>query len=219
MNCLFTLNIKNKQGFNTAFVSNETRKSFIAACHRWGCNYAEINHDKNPDDKICNWGKILGPRYLIGYEKLLYLDGDMVISEHAPNPFDICTEDGTMYAVADAQGGNVNNRIWEDCIYLPGMDKIIEKYPTFHKPPTDRYFNTGFMLFKNTDSVREAFDIVGHNREFESPTTYDQTVINMIVHNTMKVVILSETWNYIVWGREADPNAYVNHFTHSGPRA
>ncbi len=99
------------------------------------------------------------------------------------------------------------------------MDKIIEKYPTFTKPEPVRYFNTGFMLFHNNEIAREAFDIVDHNREFESPTTYDQTVINMIIHNMMEVVILPEKWNYIVWGREADPSAYINHFTHSGPRA
>ena len=219
MNCLYTLNIKNKQGFNTAFVSDASRKSFISACHRWGCNYAEINHDLNPDDKICNWGKILGPKLLCGYEKLLYLDGDMMISDHAPNPFDLCTEVDTMYAVKDAQGVNDGNPIWRDCIYLPKMDDIIVKYPTFTKPALDQYFNTGFMLFNNNEIAREAFDIVGHNRSFESPTTYDQTVINMIIHNTMKVVMLPERWNYIVWSREADPNAYINHFCHSGARA
>ncbi len=219
MNCLFTLNIKNKQGFNTAFVSDATRKSFIAACHRWGCNYAEINHDLNPDDKICNWGKILGPKLLCGYGKLLYLDGDMMISEHAPNPFDLCTDDDTMYAVADAQGVNVNNPLWHDCIYLPNTDKIIEKYPTFSRPPVDRYFNTGFMLFTNNSFAREVFDIINHNRQFEAPTCYDQTVINMIVHNMMTVRMLPEEWNYIVWDRPPDPDAYINHYAHSGPRA
>ncbi len=218
MNCLFTLNIANKQGWNAAFTTNKVRTTFISACHRWGCNYAEINHDFNPADKICNWGKIRGPKLLIGYEKLLYLDSDMIISEHAPNPFDLCVEDDTMYAVSDMQAGNAQlNVIWHDCIYLPGTDKLIEKYPSFARPPPEKYFNTGFMLFKNTDNVRKTFDLIDGNREFESPTCYDQTVINMIVFNTIKVKLLPETWNYIVWGRPDNPGAFINHYAHAGP--
>ena len=217
MNCLFTLNIKNKQGWNAPFIGDNVRKTYISACHRWGCNYSEINHDHNPEDKICNWGKILGPKLLIGYEKLLYLDGDMKISEHAPNPFDLCVDDDTIYAVADAQGVNKGNSFWEDVIYRAGAEKILPRYPEFVMPKVENYFNTGFMLFKNSEKIRETFDFIDQNREFEVPTCYDQTVINIIVHNKLKVVILPEKWNYIVWSREPDTEAYINHFTHAGP--
>ncbi len=217
MNCIFTLNIKNKQGFNTEFVSNRVRKTFIDACYRWGCNYSEINHDHNPEDKICNWGKILGPRYLIGYEKLLYLDGDMLVSDHAPNPFDLCVEDDTIYAVTDMQGVNIGNSIWDNAIYGADVHRIIEKHPNFKQPAPERYFNTGFMLFKNGDKVRETFEFIDQNRDLEVPTCYDQTVINMIVHNQLKVVMLPDKWNYLVWDRPPDPNAYINHHCHVGP--
>jgi lipopolysaccharide biosynthesis glycosyltransferase len=218
MNCLFTLNIKNKQGWNAPFTTDRVRRTFISACHRWGCNYAEINHDHNPDDKICNWGKILGPRLLIGYEKLLYLDSDMLVSDHAPSPFDLCVEDDTVYAVADMQGPNAElNPAWHSCIYGANTDRIIAKYPSFRKPPVREYFNSGLMLFKNTEAVREAFDLVDQNREFESPTCYDQTVINMFVHNRLKVRLLPEAWNYIVWGRPTNPDAFINHHAQAGP--
>lgn len=217
MNCLFTLNIANKQGWNAAFTTNKVRTTFISACHRWGCNYAEINHDFNPADKICNWGKIRGPKLLIGYEKLLYLDSDMIISEHAPDPFELCVEDDALYAVSDMQGDNIGNPIWESCIYDANTAKIIAKYPTFKKPALERYFNSGFMLFKNTQAVRDAFDLINQNREFEAPTCYDQTVINMIIHSKLKVIMLPETWNYIVWGRPPNPEAFINHFVQVGP--
>ncbi len=217
MNCLFTLNIKNKQGFNTEFVSDRVRRSFISACYRWGCNYAEINHDHDPNDKICNWAKILGPRLLIGYEKLIYLDGDMIITEHAPNPFDLCVEDDTIYAVADRQGVNIGNPVWEGAIYGADVGKIIAKHPDFKQPTPERYFNTGFMLFKNTDKIREMFDFIDQNRDLEVPTCYDQTVINMIIHNRLNVAMLPEKWNYIVWERSPDPDAYINHHVHAGP--
>ncbi len=218
MNCLFTLNIKNKQGWDAPFVTDRVRRTYIAACHRWGCNYAEINHDHNPDDKICNWGKIRGPRLLSGYDKLLYLDGDMIISEHAPNPFDLCVEDDTMYAVADMQGVSMKPESpWRDWIYMSNTEEMIAKYPSFSRPTEGRYFNTGFMLFKNTPKVRETFDVIDQNREFESPTCRDQTVINMMVHNMLKVVILPEIWNYIVWDRPENPEAYINHYAHAGP--
>lgn len=219
MNCLFTLNIANKQGWNTAFTTDRVRRSFIAACHRWGCNYSEINHDSgNEDAKVCNWGKVLGPKLLSGYDKLLYLDSDMIISDHAPNPFDLCVEPDTMYAVADMQGVNATlNPAWHDCIYLAGTDGIIVKFPWFKRPAPQKYFNTGFMLFRNTDRVRLTFDLIDDNREFEAPTCYDQTVINMVVHNYLNVQLLPEAWNYIVWGRPENPDAYINHFCHVGP--
>lgn len=218
MNCLFTLNIKNKQGWDAPFTTDRVRRTFIAACHRWGCNYSEINHDHNPNDKICNWGKILGPKLLIGYEKLLYLDSDMLISDDAPNPFDLCTEDNTIYAVADMQGPNAKlNPAWYDCIYAAKTNEIIGRYPTFRRPPVNEYFNTGFMLFKNMDEVRWTFDRIDQSREFEAPTCYDQTVINMFVYNNLKVKILPEQWNYIVWDREPDPCAYINHYVQAGP--
>ena len=218
MNCLFTLNIKNKQGWNAPFITDRVRKSFVSACHRWGCNYAEINHDHNPDDKICNWGKLRGPALLSGYEKLLYLDGDMIVEDHAPNPFDLCTEAETVYAVADMQGPNLPlNVMWHDCIYLVNTDKIIAKFPAFKRPPVERYFNSGFMLFKNTETLRNVFEYIDQNREFEAPTCYDQTVINMFIHNLLDVKLLPEIWNYMVWDRPASSAAYINHYTHAGP--
>ncbi len=141
----------------------------------------------------------------------------MIISEHAPNPFDLCVDDA-MYAVADMQGPNKEmNTLWHDCIYIVHSDRMIAKYPKFKIPHHSKYFNTGFMLFRNTDALRNTFDLIDQNREFEAPTCYDQSVINMIVANTMKVTMLPETWNYIVWGRPENPEAYINHFAHAGP--
>lgn len=217
MNCLFTLNIKNKQGWDAPFVTDRVRKSFLGACFRWGCNYAEINHEPDhADAKICNWGKLYGPRFLIGYEALLYLDGDMIVSDHAPNPFNLCVEPDVMYAVTDAQGDNPNE-VWEGSIYSGGIEKFAEKFSDFKQPTKERYFNTGFMLFKNTQRLRDTFEEILQNRDLEVPTCYDQTVINMFVHNRMTVKMLDVTWNYTVWGRPPDEQAYINHYIHAGP--
>lgn len=217
MNALYTLNIKHAKGFNAPFVSDRVRRSMLAACFRWGCNYAEINHDpEHGEDAICNWGKILGPRLMSPYEKLLYLDGDVIISDHAPNPFDLCVADDTIYAVTDAQGVNPNPA-WEACIYNSRVDEMIARYPDWTRPEIPRYFNTGVMLFRNTPAIRDAFDFVGECREFHSLQCYDQTVINMVMHNRVKVEMLPEAWNYIVWAREPDPNAFINHYAHAGP--
>ncbi len=219
MNCLFTLNVKNKQGFNTEFVSDRVRRSFISACFRWGCNYAEVNHEPGFEDaKICNWGKLLGPKYLLGYEKLLYLDGDMIVSDHAPNPFDVCVAEDTMYAVRDAQTFQPSDNLpWLDCIYGAGVREIIARQPSFKQPTPERYFNTGFMLFRNTPGARETFALILEHRDLEAPTCYDQTVVNMFVHNRMRVEILPDAWNYIVWGRAPSDTAYINHFAQVGP--
>ncbi len=142
----------------------------------------------------------------------------MIVSETSPSPFDLCVEDNTMYAVADMQGPNkVLNVSWHDCIYAVNTDRMIAKYPEFKRPPVEKYFNTGFMLFRNNDTARSTFDLIDQNREFEAPTCYDQTVINMFVFNKMKLTIIPEKWNYIVWDRAPDPEACILHFAHAGP--
>ena len=73
------------------------------------------------------------------------------------------------------------------------------------------------MMFRNTERLRGMFQTILDNRDLEVPTCYDQTIINMIVHNTMAVEILPETWNYVVWERPKSDEAYVNHFVHAGP--
>jgi len=72
-------------------------------------------------------------------------------------------------------------------------------------------------MFRNTDKLRYTFRMILDNRDLEVPTCYDQTVINLIVHNRMDVEILSEKWNYIVWERAPNPDACINHFIHAGP--
>ena len=218
-NCLFTLNINNKHGFRGPFVTPRVRKSFIDACFRWGCNYAEINHDpEHPEAKIVNWGKILGPKLLIGYEKLLYLDGDAIISDHAPNPFDLCDTPNTMYAVPDAQGVNADhNEAWLNVVCGSRSEEIIAKHPHLQRVPPERYFNTGMMMFYNTEHLRDVFEIIDDNRDMESLQCCDQTVINMFVHAEMRVELLSDMWNYIVWARPPNSDAFINHFTRAGP--
>jgi len=219
VNCLFTLNISNAHGFRGPFITPRVRKSFIDACFRWGCNYAEINHDPDyPEARIVNWGKINGPKLLVGYEKLLYLDGDAIISEHAPNPFDLCQREGVMYAVADGQGVNADhNECWRNVVCWSRAEEIVAKHPHLRPTPPERYFNTGFMLFRNTAQVRELFALIDQNRDLESLQCCDQTVINMFVHHAMRVELLPEVWNYIVWARPPNSDAYINHYPRAGP--
>lgn len=220
MNCLYTLNIFFEEGFNAHFVSNRVRLSILNACHRWGCNYAEINV---LDPAYCypNWGKLDGPKYLSGYDKLLYLDGDVIVSEDTPNPFDMCVEDDTMYAVCDNQpwpGSNVP--MWEDMVCYNDIAKIEEALPGLVRHTPDKYFNAGFMLFKNSEKMRALFQEVKDNAHVVAcvpSMAYEQTLLNFIAANRIKVEIISDKWNYIVWGREPDPEAYINHYAHAGP--
>lgn len=209
MNCLYTCNVKHALGFNIEFISERVRRSFLSACFRWGCNYAEINH-YDPDFPICHWAKLDGPKYLSGYDKLLYLDGDMVISDHAPNPFELCVDDGAMYAVADGQGPNPCPA-WEQGVKLPGMEKMRERYPLMAIPPNSHYFNSGFMMFANTGLLRSTFALAHSNRDLGIMPSWDQSIINMCVFNGMRVEILPEKWNHILFGRPWDPEAYINH--------
>ena len=221
MNCLFTLNILYEEGFNSHFVSDRVRLSFLNACHRCGCNYAEINV---LDPAYCypNWGKLDGAEHLRGYDKLLYLDGDTIVSDHAPNPFDMCVEDDTIYAVCDNQdwpGSNVP--MWMDMGCYNSIAKIEKALPDMVRHTPEKYFNAGFMLFKNSEKIRAMFREVkehAHTVAHVPSIVYEQTLLNFIAANRVKVEIIPDKWNYLVWGREADPDAYINHYAHAGPQ-
>ena len=214
MNCLFSLNIR-IAAWNAGFITDHIRSRFVNACHRWGCDYAELEHfDQSLPS--CHWGKLDGPIRLVGYEKLLYLDGDMVISDHAPNPFDLCVDGDTIYCVTDAQGVNPNP-IWLAVIYGSNSEIIRQKFPDYKQPPVEQYFNSGFMMFRNTESVRSVFRQVRDCSAMDSLVVHEQTILNTVAYNKLKVALLPEEWNFVVSGRQPNPKAYINHyvaFTH-----
>ena len=100
------------------------------------------------------------------YERVLYLDADILITPHAKNIFDICNDDSKLYMFNE---GVLSNR-----------EKELELISTrLHKTIKDKnYFNTGVMLFPKNNNFLKAIRI--HDLEYfvSKSNWFDQTYIN-----------------------------------------
>ena len=203
MNCIYTVNVND-------FVTTLARKRFRSAARRWGCDYAELLHDILPGYSSCT--KLAGAERLAGYEKLAFFDGDALISEHAPNPFDLCVAEDTLYAVSDCQGPNPCDA-WREVVYHLGINAGLEKKPDFKTPDELRFFNSGFWMYRKSAKIREMFAVAIESLP-KSPRPYaEQGTLNLIAHNLVQVELLPETWNHLIpHNQKLIPDYYVNHF-------
>jgi lipopolysaccharide biosynthesis glycosyltransferase len=100
------------------------------------------------------------------YERVLYLDADILITPHAKNIFDICNDDSNLYMFNE---GVLSNREKE-------LDLISTR---LHKTIKDKnYFNAGVILFPKNNNFLKAIRI--HDLEYfvSKSSWFDQTYIN-----------------------------------------
>jgi hypothetical protein len=204
-NCLFTVNIHN-------FLTPYARRHFLAACGRWDCDYVELHHLDVPNYPSCS--KLFAPAKLLGYDKILCLDADMVVSLHAPNVFDLCTEPNVLYAVGDYQAPNRCDD-WRRGPYRIGTEALLQQHPTFGAPAYELFMNGGMWLCFQTPAMRAMFAAARESLPVAPVPYVEQGTINVWVHNTpgIKLCLLPETWNHIIpQNCEPIPEYYINHF-------
>lgn len=204
MNCLYTVNINE-------FLSARSKESFLSACSRWGCDYSELRHEVVKGYPTCT--KLCGARLLAGYEKLAYFDADMIIAGHAPNPFALCAEEHTLYAVKDLQS-LTPEAPWREVVMEKSMQSALERYRWLKRPDEQKFFNSGFWMFYNSDFMRAMFACALGSLPDNAGPMQEQGTLNAVAHNFLglKIRLLPETWNHMLAASDPDPQAYVNHF-------
>jgi lipopolysaccharide biosynthesis glycosyltransferase len=100
------------------------------------------------------------------YERVLYLDADILITPHAKNIFDICNDDSKLYMFNE---GVLSNREKELDLISTRLHKIIKD---------KNYFNAGVILFPKNNNFLKAIRI--HDLEYfvSKSSWFDQTYIN-----------------------------------------
>ena len=100
------------------------------------------------------------------YERVLYLDADILITPHAKNIFDICNDDSKLYMFNE---GVLSNREKELDLISTRLDKTIKD---------KNYFNAGVILFPKNNNFLKAIRI--HDLEYFvlKSSWFDQTYIN-----------------------------------------
>jgi lipopolysaccharide biosynthesis glycosyltransferase len=125
------------------------------------------------------------------YERVLYLDADILITPHAKNIFDICNDNSKLYMFNE---GVLSNREKE-------LDLISTR---LHKTIKDKnYFNAGVILFPKNNNFLKAIRI--HDLEYfvSKSGWFDQTYINFKARvNKIPTSFLNREFNRL--GKDGD---------------
>ena len=127
------------------------------------------------------------------YERVLYLDADILITPHAKNIFDICNDHSKLYMFNE---GVLSNREKELDLISTRLRKTIKD---------KNYFNVGVILFPKNNNFLKAIRI--HDLEYFVSKTgwFDQTYINFKSRvNNIPVVSLDRKFNRIGNGADND---------------
>lgn len=203
--CLVTVNLNR-------FLTPRARDSFYNACDRWGCDYAEVHTYLAPNYPSCSKLGIL--EQFRGYDKILYLDADTVVSDHAPNPFEVCSDLDTLYAVCDYLAQNQCQE-WIHGAYNVGIDPIKINHTSLVIPPYESFINAGMWMCRWNENVRDMFRFSVSLLPEQSPPMVEQGALNLAIHNFQKVNLhlLPQTWNYMIpAGCSPKGDMFINHF-------
>ena len=157
--------------------------------------------------------RLIIPELFYGYDKILYLDCDLVVKTDIAELFDTNIED---YIIGAAKNP-IRSRVAEYCI------KTLNVLP-------DNYFNAGVLLINISQWIKngisqKCYKLLDPNKQFYCP---DQDALNIACKG--KVFLLSPTWNCLWqvtlpekeeylkkdqqwWYEESYQNARILHYT------
>ena len=228
-NVVVVLNAYDEFRFNS-----NTVESIRYACSRWKCSYLELTEPRYkslPEFKM--WNKIWMVENLKQYDKVLYLDMDMVVSAKAPNLFDELGPNQDLGVVLDGNpGGRFVNDFYkkEHVEIVLTLDDCINVFknnvPNFNQDHyRDRYFNTGMLLFrpdKLIGEIERLKDTLLNNKElFEylsrSWATEQNLLNGWIGSSNINIKYMDNKWNWIApdmenHALEKPMEAYIYHF-------
>ena len=134
MNTIAVLNLN-------SYVPGKVHESFWAAAERWGVDYTEIRTPLGPYHAFWQKAMICTSAHVTAYERVLQLDGDMLIRSDAPSPFDLVPKD-RFGVVSKIQPG----RRPQALLTRPGMrtSRLLGIRP-YARP--EQHLNAGFILY------------------------------------------------------------------------
>lgn len=173
MRAIITININN-------VLNKVSKTSMIKAAKRWNVEFFEITKS---DPKFLPYYLKLCIFDITHYNEILLLDGDCIVSNTCPNPFDLFYN---KLLVVDGAPKRLIN--------YDGIIDHINRESKFYNTIIPKYFNSGVMLI-NRDKHKQAFDYAKtiYNDDLE---WHDQTPLNIALQKYVKE-FADETWNYI----------------------
>lgn len=116
------------------------RKSMQHAAERWGAEFVEIRRPIVPwPDPY--WEKLNLDRHLNMYERVVYLDRDVVVRSDCPNLFELVPEETFGLVPSEQEGHNLI-----DIHIQPAMDPLC-RLLSVNMDYSTEYYNSGVMVF------------------------------------------------------------------------
>ncbi|MBZ7937992.1 glycosyltransferase family 8 protein [Campylobacter molothri] len=144
------------------------------------------------------------------YQRVVYLDCDMLINTDISKLYDIEFQNYKILAVADVVVNLAHKRYqypWEDSIIKSCKECGIKNY--------ERYFNAGVMVFNMQKvSILDTYKSFQKLTEFPKPFLVDQDILNTIFQDDVKIIDLK--WNY-EWTLDHVDRDYKNYFIFEKP--
>lgn len=216
MNCVATINI------GDIFCDN-ARKSIDFATSRWNVDFVEVKKLEWPKLHPC-FTKFALIKKLIGYEKVLYIDSDILIRSDAPNPFELYKSD-PFCAVHDIHSDLdfTSDYFWSFAEYfLVRHMRVIKKHIDINLDEMEyikKFFNAGVMLFDPRVISSIIPDNVGTSADVSvdvlcSESHYEQALMNYYIQKSeIPIRYLDKTWNRIDPDISGVMTDYIYHFT------
>ena len=211
MNCIVTVNIN-------GVLCDNARSSFHCAADRWGVDFVEVRTSQWPVGYHPSFNKLSLSKRLIGYDRVLYLDADVLIRSDAPNIFsETC---GSFCCVKDIHtelefGSPEFKSLISSYMVMPleyiknNVDSTLDERSYFWG-----FFNSGVFLYnsrKLQDIVPETFEV---NNPYHHSAHVEQALFNYWVQKSgIDIKYLDRTWNWINPDETSPMKGYIYHFT------
>jgi lipopolysaccharide biosynthesis glycosyltransferase len=151
------------------------------------------------------------------YDKVLYIDSDIIVSENAPNFFE--KHNKNRLYILDEYSQWLFNPLPETNYKIPlihNMKSLISNFFNYEWKSLV-YYNTGVMLFnKSHKKIFKEFNVLLWQNNPELRTCYEQTYFNYIIDKLkIKIQSLNYDWNHMIinnndWDNE---KSYFKHYT------
>lgn len=209
MNALVTLNYNN-------YIVENARNSLTCACSRWKCDYIEITDIPLKYLHPC-FSKIKILRPFFHYDKILYIDGDVLIRSNAPNLFTLHPSDKFLCVndISLRYTKKYSDELVQD-VQIKYYNYINKKIGGLSSEEyINGFFNGGVLCFAPS-RCQDLFNLFDQNTPTESQVTdekersqilgnkyggshHEQALLNYCAKKIIKndILFLKDEWNCI----------------------
>jgi lipopolysaccharide biosynthesis glycosyltransferase len=149
------------------------------------------------------------------YDRILYLDSDILVTPNAPDIFEAYCDEKTIYMASESKHSSDQQDILN-------IFSVLGKIPHWEIDTTHhsyKYYNSGVILFSRECHLEHYFNLDEVKKIFNSVRLLDQTYINYLIfkyHLTHASLDDKFNWTALFCDHSTRSNAYFIHHNHKG---